>query len=143
MEIQLPHKAITAFKKRALRAKNEILAALIGTIVRENETITRVIVEDLVYPPARAGATLDEVSFSLEDIARMAFAVKPRVVIGTLHSHPNLEYTGLSKEDIDVAASLGETIFGVFTYWTPEGRKRRETSLDFYMGVKGVTFTLV
>lgn len=135
LQLVLPKKKLSAFKKKCLRTPNEVLAVMVGTVVKENDRITRVVVEDLVYPAVAAEPGW--VEWNPAAIARLAIAVAPRAVIGSLHSHPNVEYPGLSREDVETSASAEEILFGVFTYW---GEGRRKTSLDFYMGAKTVSF---
>lgn len=142
IQLILPKAALQRFKQRALRTSNEILAALVGTITRENDRITRVVVEEIFYP------RLDESSpegcaWNLLDLAKHQIRVQPRVIVGSIHSHPYVDYIGLSRDDLETAEHYGEIVFGVFTYWKPADKRNRETSLDFYCQGKPIKFEVI
>lgn len=129
----LPQAQLAAFKRRALATKNEILAALVGTITKENDRISGITVDDIVYLPTLESSP-ENVSWNLLDLAKLQIHCQPKVVIGSLHSHPNYEGIAISREDIECSRAYGETIFGVYTYWKDRGAKRRTASLDWYFG---------
>ena len=137
----MPKAAIAKFKQRALRTENEILAALVGTVTRENERVTRVQVEDLYYPLLIASSA-EECNWSLSDLAKHQIRIYPKAIIGSIHSHPNTETIHISPDDLKSAAELQEIVFGVLTWWKPEGQ-RRETSLDFYCQGKAIKYQLL
>ena len=110
-----------------------MFAVLVGTIVRENDTITEIRVEDIAYPPVEA--TEDYVTWNPNDVVRFQALILPRQVVGTLHSHPESE-PHLSKQDIESSHELGEVVFGVFSWWQPQGGKVRRTSFDWYSGLR-------
>jgi len=69
--------------------------------------------------------------------------VRPRVILGSIHSHPNTPWIGLSKEDLAAAEYYGEVVFGVLTWWKPSDRKKRETELDFYCEGKPIKYEVL
>jgi len=112
------------------------MVALIGTVVKENDTITKVVVEDLVYLPLLE-STPDVCRWDTKDLAQLMIAVQPLAVVGTLHSHPACDVVALSPQDVAVAEAYGEIISGIFTWWQPEGGRKR-SRVDWYSGVKAV-----
>lgn len=125
-----------------MRTKNEILAALVGTITKENEVIVKVEVEAIV-PLHLNHSTPNEVVIDPVDMAKLMVAVQPKVVVGTLHSHPECEVIALSPLDIKAAEEWGEVVSGILTYWTPEGSKRRVARYDWYYGAKPLNVELL
>ena len=130
------------FRSRALRTSNEILGALVGTITRENDIITRVLVEDIFYPRLDE-STPENCAWNLLDLAKHQIRVQPKVILGSIHSHPYVDYVGLSREDLECADHYGEIVFGVFTYWKAKDKRNRETSLDFYCQGKPIKYEIV
>lgn len=130
-KLTLPKAALATFKKRALASPDEILAFLVGSITKENDTITRIVVRDLVYPDIESAGNY--VTWDMNDLIRVSVQVQPDQVIGTIHSHPDME-PHISKEDIETGQKNGELVMGIFSYWKPG--TRRKTSFDFYYGAK-------
>lgn len=130
----LPLKKIAAFRRKALATQNELLAILVGTTIVKGGKLTDIVVTDVVYP-RQTVASPDECDWNILDIAKLCIAVQPKEVLGSLHSHPNTNFVGLSPEDVETAKAYGEIIFGVFTYWKRPGG-RRGTSLDWYAGLQ-------
>lgn len=126
----LPKAALATFKKKALASSDEILAFLVGSITKENDTITRITVREIVYPTIEAGANY--VTYDVNDLIRVQVQVHPDHVLGTLHSHPD-EEPHISKEDVVTAEKTGELVSGIFSYW--KAGSRRRTSFDFYYGM--------
>ena len=137
----LPKAALQKFRQRALRNKNEILGALVGNVTRENDRVTRVEVDEIFYPRLET-STPEACQWNLLDLTKHQIRVQPRVVIGSIHSHPNTPWIGLSKDDLASAEFYGEIVFGVLTWWKPEG-KRREAELDFYCQGKPIKYELL
>lgn len=108
---------------------------MVGTILKENDVIVGVVVEDLAYP--KIDTSPDGLEWEFMDMVKLQALVHPKVVVGTIHSHPDCP-PHISKQDILDAVKWGEVISGVFSYWTPEGNTRRRTSLDFYQGLKPI-----
>lgn len=131
MRLILPKQAIANFKKRALATEDEVLAFLVGSITKENDVITKIVVKDLVYP--KVDATPDGVTWDMNDMIRLQVQVQPDMILGTVHSHPD-ESPHISKADIETAEANGELVSGIFSYWKVD--QRRRTSLDFYYGAK-------
>lgn len=132
--LQIPRPQIALFRSKALKSKNEVLAFLIGTITKENDTIVCINVEELFYPPQVAGTNY--VEWRPNDIVRLQAQVLPRAVVGTIHSHPNYE-PHISREDIRSSEQFGDVVCGIFSYWRPvPAARRRVTSLDWYYNCK-------
>ena len=131
--LQIPRAQLQLFRSKALATKNECLAFLIGTIVKENDVITQVNVEELYYPQVVAGE--DYVEWRPNDIVRLQAQILPRSIVGTLHSHPDYE-PHISKQDIVASEQFGDVVCGIFSYWRPSGKRRRLTSLDWYYHFK-------
>jgi proteasome lid subunit RPN8/RPN11 len=127
----LPKAALAGFKKRALATEDEILAFLVGSITKENDTITKITVRDIVYPDIEAAGNY--VTWDMNDLIRVSVQVQPDQVIGTIHSHPD-EEPHISKADIETGQKNGELVSGIFSYWRVNSRRR--TSFDFYYGAK-------
>lgn len=108
-----------------------MLAVLVGSLLRRNEVLEEIRVEDLVY--VAQAATHGSVSYNPQDIIKLQAHILPLVVLGTLHSHPGCP-PHISKEDLDSAERGGETLFGIYSYWQA-GAKRR-SSLDWYYGAQ-------
>jgi len=125
----LPKAAIAGFKRRALTSQDEILAFLVGSITRENDTITKIVVKDLVYPDVQAASGY--VTWDLNDMIKIQVQVQPDQILGTLHSHPD-EEPHISKADVETAVKYGELVSGIFSYWRVGSRRR--TSFDWYHG---------
>lgn len=102
--------------------------------MKENDALTRVIIEDIAYPPVEA--TEDEVSWSPLDVVKLQAYVLPRSVIGTVHSHPDCT-PHLSKADIVSAQVWGEIVSAVFSYWKDKDSKLH-TSMDCYYGARRI-----
>lgn len=127
----LPRTAIQGFKRRALTSPDEILAFLVGSITKENDTITKITIKDIIYPDIESDSGY--VSWDLNDMIKIQVQVQPDQVLGTIHSHPD-EEPHISKADIETAEKYGELVSGIFSYW--KAGSRRRTSLDFYYGAK-------
>lgn len=104
--------------------------------------MTRISIEEIFYPRLEE-STPEACRWNLLDLAKHQIRVQPKVVLGSIHSHPNVDYIGLSKDDLDTAEAYDELVFGVFTYWHRTGEKRSKTSLDFYCQGKPIKFELV
>jgi proteasome lid subunit RPN8/RPN11 len=113
--------AITAFKRRALKAKeHEILGVLVGRVRG------KVYVEDIVYPK-HVDLTQDCVHYYPDEFKCIPGA------IGTIHSHPGTEPC-LSKDDMTSQSTDGDVVFAIYSFWLKAGGKRLTTSLDWYCG---------
>lgn len=120
--------AIAAFKRKALRSStHEILGVLVGRVRG------KVYITDIVYPK-HVEVTEDCVKYYPEEFACIPGAV------GTIHSHPERE-PGLSRDDMHSQSTDGDVIFGIFSFWTKKGGRRRSTSLDYYCGSPEVVVT--
>jgi len=124
--IELPRRQWQRYKRLALKTPNEVLVFLVG-----HNDPDRIEIVDFVYPAQRA--TPDAVEWTPQDIVKLQAQILPLEVVGTLHSHPGCE-PHISKADVDTATHFGEVVFGVFSWWRPEGQRRRRMSLDFYYG---------
>lgn len=130
----LPKMAIQNFKRRCLASEDEILAFLIGSVTKENDVVTKIVIADLAYPDIKPeDASGDFVTWDVNDMVKIAAKVQPLQILGTVHSHPN-EEPHISKADIVTAQKYGELVSGIFSYWKVNSRRR--TSLDFYYGAK-------
>lgn len=132
-ELVIAKGPIAAFRRKALRTDNEVLAACVGTVSRQGNHVTKVVIEDLAYP-MQATATPDQCAWDLLRLAELQIAVQPKQIVGSLHSHPNEEVIHRSAEDVESAFTLGEVIYGIFTWAKVKGGKRRRTDLSWYWG---------
>lgn len=130
----LPKTAIQAFKRKCLANEDEIVAFLVGSIIKENDVVTKIVIADLVYPDIMPDdSSGDYVTWDVNDMVKIAAKVQPLQILGTVHSHPD-EEPHISKADIETAEKYGELISGIFSYW--KAGSRRRTSLDFYYGAR-------
>lgn len=128
--LHVPPRLLYGFRRKALATDKEILAWLIGEGYREGKKTT-IELTDLYYP-ALAVQTEVEVNAVPQ--------TKPIGWLGTLHSHPQCA-THLSPADVNGAVMDGELIFGIFTYYKYQDRKKRATSMDWYAPGKVVVVT--
>jgi proteasome lid subunit RPN8/RPN11 len=118
-----------------------VFAVLVGTIVKENDTITEIRVEDIDYPPTIADH--HSVEWNATDVLRLQVAVLPRQVVGTLHSHPGYD-PHISKQDIASSYAFGEVVMGIFSWWKESTEdKIRQTSFDWYCGIRPLEVGIV
>ena len=140
MTLTIPASLIKTFKKKAMASNKELLVFLVGKVIKENEQITEVVVEEAIYPPQRSSNRSVEDLWSVNDVVRLQVKILPLQIVGTIHSHPNCE-PHLSKADIEGAAKIGEAIFGVLSWW--KNGARRRSDLTFYSGAKTVTYDII
>lgn len=109
---------------------------LVGRLVYKNSRLLQIIITDLQYPDVEA--TEGMVMYDSAEVVQMAClaANQGQQVLGTIHSHPDYE-PHISKEDI-ISAKY-EILFGILSYWTPDGSRRRRVSVDWYYQGKLIT----
>jgi hypothetical protein len=131
VNITVPNRLLRGFKKRALASDVEVFGFLIGNLIKENNILTRIVIQAIHYP--KVLATKGEVNV-LEKDRDVRRAVAPMLLLGSIHSHPDIEYDGISTEDAKDGARRGEAVFAVYHIWPKEEGKKRFTRLDWYVG---------
>jgi proteasome lid subunit RPN8/RPN11 len=129
--------AITAFKRRALKAKtHEVLGVLVGRVKG------KIYVDDIIYP-TQVAYTVEESGNIKQHDETMCIEYDPaefkkiKGAIGTIHSHPDRE-PGISKSDMDAQSQDGDIVYAIYSFWKKKDAQRHSTSLDFYCGTPEV-----
>lgn len=116
--LSVEQKLLNKFKRRALATSNEIYAYILGDVYRKHGAMCIKIL-DLHYPEVIA--TEDKVT-PVENHPD---------AIGSIHSHPNVEYIAQSADDFNTAIMDGEKIYGIYSFGKIPGR-RKFSSMDWY-----------
>jgi proteasome lid subunit RPN8/RPN11 len=109
--------ALAGFRRKALATPKEILGFLVGEYWKDGDGYWHARVDDIYYP---------ELEVSTENEVR---AMDERVEgsIGSIHSHPNTQWYGLSMDDVHSSIWDDEKIYCIYTYFQPdEGRRRTQ-----------------
>lgn len=111
-------KLLTKFKRRALASVDELYAYIIGEVYRKHGAMC-IRITDLHYP---------EVIATNDEVTPVEFHPD---AIGSIHSHPNVEYIAQSSNDFNSAIMDGEKIYGIYSFGSMPGR-RKFSSLDWF-----------
>jgi proteasome lid subunit RPN8/RPN11 len=112
-KVKLKKGQLDYFRKLSRQSPLEIQAYLVGQVVTPNLTL----VEDFVYPPAYGLQTRYQAAWFRRDydIVRREAEERGRRVIGSIHSHPNMDDAVLSPDDYESCIAEGHRICGIVT----------------------------
>jgi len=111
--VKLRKHQLDRFRKLSRESRLEIQAYLVGEIVNPKLTV----VEEFVYPPEYGLQTRYQAAWYRRDYERVKHDAEERGrrIVGSIHSHPDMDDAVLSPEDYESCLAEGHRICGIVT----------------------------